>query len=295
VNAETVEAATPSPPSRALPDGACDCHSHVFGPLDRFPTGQSSYAIPLADPRVHQRMLAITGLSRAVLVQPAPYGHDTTALEAALAHGGGRLRGIAVADASIGDPDLHRLHEAGVRGLRFIEMRDPTSGARYTGSVGIKALSELAPRMRRLGWHAQVWARCGDIPGIVETYGRLGVPLVFDHMGQFDVARGADDDAFLAFVSLVGQGRAWVKLTLCRLVAPDAGHELLKPFHEALTRARPDRILWGSDWPYVRMGARAPDVGVLLDRLVDWTGDGDLTRRILVDNPAGLFGFRTGA
>jgi 2-pyrone-4,6-dicarboxylate lactonase len=291
VSVATIEAVLPSPPASTLPDGACDCHGHVFGPLDRFPTGASSYAIPLAAPLVHAEMLRRAGLSRAVLVQPAPYGRDTAALTAALEAGRGRLRGIAVADASIDDGSLRRLHEAGVRGLRFIEMRDPTSGAPYAGSVGAAALADLAPRIRPLGWHAQIWARCADIPALVEAHHRHGVPLVFDHMGQFDPALGPHDDAFRRFVELVAEGRIWTKLSVCRLVAPGTSYDRLRPFHEALTRARQDRLLWGSDWPFVRMGANAPDVGRLLDLFVNWAGDADLVRQILVDNPARLFDF----
>ena len=294
MTAQTIEAVMPSAPARALPADACDCHGHVFGPLDRFPTGASTYAIPLAAPEVHGKMLARCGLSRAVLVQPAPYGQDTGALEAALETGGGRLRGIAVADASIDDAAFARLHTAGVRGLRFVEMKDPVSGQRYAGSVGMAELVALAPRMLALGWHAQVWARCEDIPGIVDDHGGFGVPLVFDHMGQFDASEGVEDAAFRAFLRTVEQGHAWTKLTLCRLVPAGGDFRILRPFHEALTAARPDRLLWGSDWPFVRMGAQSPDVGRLLDLFLEWVDDHALARRILVDNPAGLFGFNCG-
>jgi predicted TIM-barrel fold metal-dependent hydrolase len=295
VSLQTIEAVMPSAPSRALPAGACDCHGHVFGPLERFPTGASTYAIPLAAPRTHGDMLKRCGLSRAVLVQPAPYGIDTGALEAALAMGAGRLRGIAVAHASIADAALACLHAAGVRGLRFVEMKDPVSGQRYAGSVALAELEALAPRMRALGWQAQIWAPCGDVPALVARYGDFGVPLVFDHMGQFDASRGVEHPAFQAFLRTIEQGRAWTKLTLCRLVPAGGDLRILRPFHEALTQARPDRLLWGSDWPFVRMGARSPDVGQLLDLFLEWVDDDALARRILVENPAGLFEFERGA
>lgn len=291
----TIEAVTPSAPGRALPAGACDCHGHVFGPLEQFPTGASTYAIPLAAPKTHGEMLRRCGLTRAVLVQPAPYGTDTGALVAALATGEGRLRGIAVARASIDDATLGRLHAAGVRGLRFVEMKDPVSGQRYAGSVAMAELEALAARMRALGWHAQIWAPCADIPALVARYGDLGVPLVFDHMGQFDAGRGVEDPAFRAFLRIIERGRAWTKLTLCRLVPAGEDFGGLRPFHAALTKARPDRLLWGSDWPFVRMGARSPDVGRLLDLFLEWVNDDALSRRILVDNPAGLFQFNAGA
>ena len=103
---ETIAARLPSPPAKALPEGAADCHAHVFGPLDRFPAAPSTYAIPLADPAVYGEMLASAGFTRGVLIQPAPYGQDTQALENALAQFGGCVKGIAVADASISDERL---------------------------------------------------------------------------------------------------------------------------------------------------------------------------------------------
>lgn len=288
---ETVAARRPSQRSQALPAGATDCHAHVFGPLDRFPTGPATYAIPLASPDTYADMLARAGFSRGVLVQPAPYGSDTRALENALAQFGGRVRGIAVADASISDERLQALHDAGVRGLRFIEMLDPKSGQRYAGSVGIDALIALAPRMKTLGWHAQVWAKCADIPRIVAAVERFGLPIVFDHMAQFDAREGVDADAFGAFREVMRSGLVYTKLTLCRLSQNAPGYADLQAFHDALVETAPSRLLWGSDWPFVRMGANAPDVTSLVDTFCGWVKDDALIHRILVENPQRLFDF----
>ena len=123
----------PTAPTFDVPAGACDTHTHVFGPLHDFPTGPSTYAIPLATPDVHRQALDAMRVDRAVLVQPAPYGTDTRALEHALRAGGGRLAGIAAADATVADATLERLHDAGVRGLRFNERIDSRSGQRFRG------------------------------------------------------------------------------------------------------------------------------------------------------------------
>lgn len=288
---QTVAAKLPSAPAKPLPSGATDMHAHVFGPLDEFPTGPSTYPIPLADPGVYETMLARAGLSRGVLIQPAPHGHDTRALEAALKRFGGRVRGVAVADADTSDATFARLHVAGVRGLRFIEMRDPKSGQRYAGSVGIDALTRLGPRMREMGWHAQVWAHAADAAQIVDAAKAAGVKLVFDHMGQFDVAEGTDGAPFRTLVDRVRAGEAFVKLTLCRVSKAPPDYADVRKFHDALLAAAPGQLLWGSDWPFVRMGNASPDVGHLLDLCRDWVGDEALFRRILVDNPAQLFDF----
>lgn len=288
---ETVVAVLPSAPQKPLPAGACDCHAHVFGPLSRFPTGPSTYAIPLAEPEIYAEMLGRVGFARGILVQPAPHGRDTGALENALSVLGGRVRGIAVADSSITDAELERLHAAGVRGLRFIEMRDPRSGQRYAGSVGMDDMLALAPRMKALGWHAQVWARCADIPEIVAKSASSALPLVFDHMGQYDAEEGLNATAFQAFLALVKDGRIWTKLSVCRISKEAPYYDDISPFHAALIEANPERLLWGSDWPFVRMGVASPDVGNLIDIFTNWVGNDATVRQILAENPARLFDF----
>ncbi|WAB95973.1 amidohydrolase family protein [Pseudomonas putida] len=288
---DTIEPRMPVHTARGVPAGACDVHSHVFGPLDTFPPGPATYAIPLAAPGVYQKMLDSVGLDRGVLVQPAPYGTDTRALVNALGELAGRARGIAVADAGISDASLDALHRAGVRGLRFIEMLDPSSGKRYAGSIGVDTLRQLAPRMRERGWHAHIWAKAQDCPGVFESIRDLDMPIVFDHMGQFDVAAGVEGVAFQRFLSLFESGQVWTKLSLCRVSRQSPAYDELQPFHQALVNKRPDRLLWGSDWPFVRMAEQSPDVGQLLDVFMNWVGDDALIRQILVDNPAHLFGF----
>lgn len=291
MSASTVEARLPSTPRIPLPLGACDVHCHVFGPLETFPTGPATYAIPLANPDVYRQMLDTTGLSRGVLIQPAPYGTDTRALVNALEQMGDRVRGIAVANADISDEQLHALHRAGVRGLRFIEMLDPSNGKRYAGSIGIDTLQALAPRMRALGWQAHIWARAADCPRVFGQVQSLGIPIVFDHMGQFDVSEGVDAAPFKAFLDLLESGQVWTKLSLCRVSRQPPEYQDIRAFHQAMVRVRPDRLLWGSDWPFVRMAEHSPDVGHLLDVFQQWVNDDAVVRQILVDNPAHLFGF----
>ena len=144
-----------SPPGRALPPGACDAHAHVFGPIDRFPAaGASSYVPPPASSARYQDMLATIGAERGVLIQPTFYGTSVDALLDALGAarraGHPSLRGIGAATSAVSDADLHAMHDAGVRGLRFIEMPAPAGGGRYPGGVGVDQLIVLAPRLREL-------------------------------------------------------------------------------------------------------------------------------------------------
>jgi predicted TIM-barrel fold metal-dependent hydrolase len=208
----------------------------------------------------------------------------------ALGAGGGRLRGIGVAQPGIAADTLRRWARAGVRGLRFVDMRNP-QGQPYVGSVDTGHIEALAPLMRELGLHAQLWAPVDDYEHLLPRLFPLGVPLVLDHMACLDVARGVGDPSFQRLLAWLEQGAIWIKLSVCRVSKEAPSYADLKPFHDALVAANSGRLLWGSDWPFVRMGAASPDVGALLDLFYAWVRDAGVRQRILVDNPAALYGF----
>ena len=114
---------------------------------------------------------------------------------------------------------------------------------------------------------------------------------VFEHMGMLEVGEGVHGRHFRTMLGLVREGRVWVKLSVCRCSVRVPGYEDLRPFTAALLHANPERLLWGSDWPFIRMQGREPDVSGLLDVLLDSVDDAGLQRKILVDNPTALCGF----
>ena len=283
------------PPRRPLPPGACDTHAHVFGPFDRFPLLQSlAYAPPLGPFEAHDAMLKAVGLTYGVLVHPAAYAFDHSAMLEALARGGGCLRGIGVAAPDVTDVELTALHSAGVRGLRFTEIArgsNPPRAAAIPGRVGFDALVALAPRMRALGWHAVLWAASERIAESADTLLALGLPLVLDHMGYFETARGVDAPDFQAVLRLLRDGRVWAKLSVCRHSSDRIAYADVRPFHDALMAANPERLLWGSDWPFISLDQSAMNAGHLIDMFDSWTTDESLRRQVLVSNPAKLYGF----
>jgi 2-pyrone-4,6-dicarboxylate lactonase len=279
-------------PTYTAPAGACDAHTHVFGPPDRFPLAvHANYEPPPASLDLHAAMMRRVGVTYGVIVQPAPYGADVGALLDALSRGRGRLRGIAVATGDASDAMLERLRAAGVCGLRFCDVRNPSGGGRYPGTVGSEHLSSLAPRMRVLGMHAQIWASCEECAALVPTAQAAGLEPVLDHMACVDASRGTKDAAFQRILALLREGGIWVKLSICRRSTRAPQYEDLRPFHDALVEANSGRLLWGTDWPFVRMGASAPDPARLLDQFARWTPDPVIQRQILVENPAKLYGF----
>ncbi|HTK02553.1 MAG TPA: amidohydrolase family protein [Bordetella sp.] len=280
----------PGWPRHTLPAQACDAHCHMFGPYDRFPLQHpSSYAAPDAPVARYLSMLETLGAQRGVLVQPAPYGTEPAALLDALEQGQGRLRGVAVADASVSDAHLRALYDGGVRGLRFVEARDP-AGRLFPGSVGFDQVAALAPRMKQHGLHAQLWAPCDVYARHLPALARLGLPLVIDHLGSLVPARGPQDPVFQLLRGLLADGDIWMKLTLCRVgTAPD--YSDARYLHDAFTAANPDQVLWGSDWPFVRMGDNAPAADALVDLAWDWLASDTLRQKVWVENPARLYGF----
>jgi 2-pyrone-4,6-dicarboxylate lactonase len=284
--------AVPSRPRWRPPVGACDTHAHTLGPFERYPALHGgTYGPPLAPYEAYRAMLERIGFTRGVLVQAAAYGSDMAALNDALGRAQGAVLGIGFATSDIGDSALEEMQEAGFRGFRFIEVPDRVTGHRYPGSVPFEELEKLAPRLRDLGMHGQIWAPCEWIGANRKRLAKLDLPLSIDHMGQFDIARGADDQAFQTLCGLARDGLIYVKLPLCRVSRKFPEYTDARPFHEALIGANPGQVLWGSDWPHIRLGPLSPDVGHLVDIFHEWVGDESLSRKILVDNPRALYGF----
>lgn len=279
-------------PFEALPDGACDSHAHVFGPYGAYPVSHKMhYEAPLATAVMHKQMLAEVGLSRGVLIQPGAYGVDASPIVDALREAKGRLRGIAAADADVSDDTLDSWHRAGIRGLRFNEMQVPGGSGRFAGSVGFDVLEALAPRMRARGWHAEIWATIEQNAALLPRYRSWDIPICLDHMAGLEAARGLGNPALGAVLEALREGWLWVKLvpTRCSQDFPD--YPDLETYHRAFLEAGPDRLVWGSDWPHLRLGDKTPRVAHLLTLFARWIPDERSRRRILVDNPIELYSF----
>ena len=276
-------------PQLPLPAGAWDCHAHVFGPFDAYPLlPERRYDPPLAPANAYLQMLDAMGFERGVLVHASASGYDNRCTHDALRAARGRVLGVCVVSPDISDRELEQMHRDGFRAVRITE-----TGARarqYAGSLDFQDLARFAPRLKALGWHAQVWASCDRILAAAPQLAAHDIPIAFDHMGYFDPAAGVADATFRSFVALVSDNDFWVKLTPIRLTKTDPGYETIRPFHDAIVRAAPRRALFGSDWPYISM----PDAPDRTRRLIDlfdrWTPDESLRRLILVDNPRALFG-----
>lgn len=274
-------------PRLQAPADACDSHMHVYD--NRYPAAPEAALTP-PDASVDQYLLLQTriGTTRTVIVNPSTYGTNNTCMLAALARFGSTARGIAVVHPDISDVELARLNQMGVRGIRF-------NFARSGAATAVDMIEPLAHRIHELGWHLQLLMPPDQLLQLGTLLQRLPTPIVFDHLGRLPAAKGTAHPAFAVLLDLLDRGRAWVKLSGAYLITQrGAPYRDVTNLGKALVNAAPERMVWGSDWPHVVASAGEkpmPDDAMLLDLLLDWAPAADLQKKILVDNPACLYGF----
>jgi len=281
----------PNPPRTAFPPLACDCHAHICGPQATYGyVPERIYTPPDALLPAYRHLLTTLGCGRAVLVQPSFHGTDNRAMLAAMAQAGGNFRAVAVLADDASERDIAALHAAGVRGAR-LNIVDVKTGK---GELPLARIERLAERIKPFGWHIEFLMHVDEFPELDRMLARLPVDCVFGHLGYVRADKGVQTAGFQALLRLMRAGRAWVKLTgPYRISTGPLPHADTQPFADALVEAAPDRLVWGSDWPHVKTEwtIPMPNDGDLADLLARWVPDADIRRRVLVDNPARLYGF----
>jgi predicted TIM-barrel fold metal-dependent hydrolase len=272
-------------PAFSLPRGACDTHVHIWGPFDRFPVAKGAPYTPPERTRddlviLHERL----GVDRAVIVQTTVYKSDNRAMLDGIARSGGRWRGVALIDEHFTDADFRTLHEGGVRGVRF-------GFVKHLGGVPDLALvRRTAARIAPMGWHLVLHLDAGNIPEFIDFFGELSLPVVVDHMGRVPVRDGLDQPPFRILLDLLKRPNWWVKVSGAERIS-ETGPPFADaiPFAQRLIEAAPGRVLWGTDWPHPNVRWE-PDEADLVDLLPSFAGAAEL-HKVLVDNPARLYGF----
>jgi predicted TIM-barrel fold metal-dependent hydrolase len=286
-----VEQAVPNstgaaPPRLDVPADGCDCHHHIYD--ERFPVSPHwRQGFPpgatVADYRLLQRRL---GTTRSVVVQPSTYGIDNRCLVDALGQLGPASRGVAVVDTNVNDTELHTLTDAGVRAIRVNFVSPQT-----WGTTTPEMLTTLARRVSPFGWHVQLLMTADQIVAHESVIRSLPTRVVIDHLGRIPQPDGIKHPAFAVVRLMLDEGRTWVKVT-----EPYEDSKLGPPYADssevarAYVQAAPERTLWGTDWPHPTQRGIKPDDAMLVDLLSEWAPDERTRRRILVENPAELFG-----
>lgn len=285
----------PKTPDFILPPHSCDTHFHIFGPPEKFPFAATRQYTPPAAPLEHYlNLLAVIGIDRGVVVQPSVHGLDNSVTLDAIEKGGGRFRGVARVDDNTTRSELRRLHERGIRGVRFNLLDRPK------GNVALDVFDRVVDRIGEFGWSVDLHI---DPKNLLEQEKRirsLPTAVVFDHIARVNPAEGLNQPAFQLLLDLLKNDRFWVKVSgadkICKTgVYSYRGLSYFEvvPFARAVIQAASNRVIWGSDWPHsnIFVPGRTPNDGDLLDLLAHCAPEDKIRQKILVDNPAALYGF----
>lgn len=273
-------------PAFKMPRNAVDCHAHVFGPQARFPYSQARSYTP-EDCTVEQyiALLDALGIDRGVIVHGGAHGTDNAATLDGLDRMQGRARAILVAPPGMPLAERQALHRRGVRGYRMSTV--------VSGGVSFDALEQLAAEAKELGWHLLLHFHAShELLDVADRLRALDCDYVLDHLARIRAEEGVASDAFQTVLALLATGRCWVKLaSLYRLSNEAYPHRDMLPMIHAVIAARPDRMIWGTNWPHPIHPGQMPNDGDLVDLIPLWAPDPRIQQRMLVDNPSRLYGF----
>ena len=289
------QSAVPNPtgtasPTLKAPTNACDCHYHIYDTV-RFPlpAGSANPVVPNSRVEEYQRLQSRLRTTRSVTVTPAPYVTDNRVTLNAIARLGPTARGVAVVRPDVTDAELKALDRGGIRGIRFsLALSKSTVNPVTT----IDMVEPLSKRVAALGWHVQINLAADDIAATESLWNRLPSPIVFDHIGHIPGPVGTRHPAYTVMRRLLDKGRTWVKLSVTWDNTADGPptYADVARLGQAFVTAAPERLVWGSNWPHPTE-AEKPDDAVLFDLMARWAPDERTRRRILVENPATLYGF----
>lgn len=284
----------PSKPKFVLPEGAVDAHCHVFGPGEQFPYAPERKYTPCDAGK--EQLFALRdqlGFSRNVIVQATCHGKDNRALVDALLSADGKARGVVTLSSEITDEELQKLHEAGVRGVRFNFVK------RLVDFTPKEELLKVANKIAPLGWHVVVYFEAQDLPELWDFFTELPTTVVVDHMGRPDVSKPVDGEEFNLFVRLMQEHpNIWSKLSCperlsktgpAALNGEQHAYQDVVPFARRLMQEFPDRVLFGTDWPHPNLKDHMPDDGLLVDYVAQIALTKDEQQALLVDNPMRLY------
>ena len=282
-----------------VPAGACDCHVHVFPDPARFPfwTGRG-YTPPVATASDLLALQRSLHLDRVVIVTPSVYGTDNAAtIDGMRELGSKRARGVAVIGPETTKAQIAAMDKAGIRGIRV----NLESGGITDPAAAAANLDAAVALIKDTRWHMQIYARLSIIAALKDRMAALPMPAVFDHFAGAKAALGVNQPGFDAVLGLVRSGKAYVKISGAYRASDEApDFPNVAPLARALIDANPDRIVWGTDWPHPGpAGKSATDVnqpipvddGRLLNLLAEWAPNPATRQKILVTNPARLYGF----
>lgn len=276
---------TGRPPALKAPAGATDCHVHLYLPgFDAQPGGPKIPELAtVADYRQLQQWLS---LERVVVTQPNAYQFDNRAILQGVAEiGQENARAIVAVAPDASESQIDAFHTQGARGARIMQLPG--------GAVGIDRLAEVEARVKAFGWHLMVQFNGRELNDYLATLKAIETDYIIDHIGKFMPPVAADDHRVDQLLSLLDRGNAWIKICAGYEASLTGGPDYadVGPIAKRLIQHAPERVIWGSNWPHVGVPREQyPNDAEQLDVLLHWA-DESTRQKILVDNPAALYGF----
>ncbi len=273
-------------PRRALPAGTVDCHAHIFDRFDRYPfAGNRKYSPPLCTREAWMALHASLGVARGVQVNATPYGFDNTITEDFLKEHPSRFVGVATIRPDIPEDDLQRLDKAGFRAARLMDQ--------FPNGATTSMLEDVAKRVAPLGWHIEInIASSKDWVGLEPRLRKCPVPLVFDHLGRPRGGEGIDAPGFKVIRRLLTErDDCWTKVSSFYRLSDTGAPAFadMRPFVQAVLNDRPDRCVWGTNWPHPGMTTYMPNDADLVDLLESWIPRESMREPLFASNAERLY------
>lgn len=283
--------ACPTKPGFSLPALSCDSHAHVFGSYEHYSFSEvRDYTPPVASIQQYVKVLKQLGFGRAVLVQPSVYGTDNRCMLDTLQSSDEldiELRAVTVINEQTSEHELLQMQELGVKGIR-VNLLFQGAGSH------LQQVRQLIDMVEPLDWHIQFLVDISQTPEIFSLISDSPIPVVFDHCGHFPATLGTEHSSFKSLLSLLKEKNAWVKLSGSNRITDlkSAPFTDVVPIAQSLIENAPEQLVFGTDWPHVKLKTAMPDDGELVDEFYHWAeGDRGIIQKVLVDNPARLYGF----
>ncbi|MCO5734490.1 amidohydrolase family protein [Rhizobium sp. SSA_523] len=274
-------------PNILLPEGAVDTQMHMY--LPGYPSRPGGPGLPAGDlptPQQYREVMQWLGIDRVIITQGNAQQTDNDNVVACLKEMGDVARGIAAVAPEASDAELDALAEAGIVGLRIMDLPG--------GAVGLAALERLDAMARARGWMLAIQFDGSNIEEHEPRLAALTSRWVLDHHGKFFCGVTPDSPQIAATRRLIDKGNCWFKFAGVYESSKSGGPDYadVAAVARVIAGHAPERIVWGTNWPHnlAREQADYPDDVALTETVLGWLADDSARHKALVSNPEDLFG-----
>jgi len=275
-------------PKRALPKGTVDCHAHIFDRFENYPFSKNfKYSPPLCRREDWLALHKALGVEYGVQVHGSPYGFDNSITEDFLKEHKGRFVGVAAVSPSQDSSSIRKLHEAGFRAARLMDQ--------FATAATTADLEPVAKLIAPFGWHIEInIARSADWLALEPRLMKCPVPIVLDHLGRVRGREGVDSPQFKTVLRLLTKrDDVWTKISSWYRLSDSFGSDYddMRPLVQKVLTERPDRCVWGTNWPHPGMLEFMPNDADLVDQLDEWLPNDKVRDPLFASNAKRLYKF----